>query len=116
MQGPDTYLRDLGISLACPVHPERPAVIDAEHRAFVNWEAYYFSDAQARAEFADAPLHFAGRLTDPVTHRRFVATDASPRRDYGERVYYFASDQTVARFDADPDAYATPMPGMVEMR
>jgi YHS domain-containing protein len=116
VQGPDTYLRDMGISLECAVYPERPAKIDADHRAFVNWEAYYFSDAQARAEFAAAPYRFATRLTDPVTHQRFVATDASPRRDYGERVYYFGSDQTAARFDADPDAYATPLPGMVEMR
>jgi len=114
VQGPDTYLNALGISLECAVHADRPAVLDTDHRIFVNWEAFYVSDAGARAEFLEAPYRFAGRLTDPVSRERFLAGETSPRRDYGERIYYFASAQTLARFDADPDAYAMPMPGMME--
>ena len=116
MQGPDTYLRELGITLPCAVHAGRPAVLDAEHRVFVNWEAFYVSDAGARTAFEAAPYRYAGRLTDPVSRERFTAGETSPRRDFGERIYYFASAQTLAKFDADPDAYSTPMPGMMEKR
>lgn len=112
VQGPEQYLNELGVTLPCAVHPERTAVLDAGHCVFVDYEAYYVSDSQALEEFLEAPYRYAGRVTDPVSHERFVAGETSPRRDRAGRIFYFQSDETASRFDADPDAYATPMISM----
>lgn len=115
MQGPDPYLIDMGADLACVVHPDRDAVIDPAHRVFVNWETYYVSDDASRQTFMSAPYEYTGNVTDPISRARFTPTATSPRRDHGDRIFYFESDETLASFDADPDMYTTPMPGMVEM-
>jgi YHS domain-containing protein len=107
VKGPEPYLNDLGIAVACAVHPDREAVIDAAHRVFVNYETFYLSDAATRARFEAAPHEYAGKLTDPVSRARFIPSAGSPRREVGERVFLFASAETAARFDEDPERYAT---------
>lgn len=115
MQGPDPYLIDLGIMLACVVHPDRDAVIDSAHRIYVNWETYYVSDDASRETFMESPFQYTGNVTDPVSRVRFTPTAKSPRRDTDERIYYFASSETAQDFDSNPTEFTTPMPGMVEL-
>jgi YHS domain-containing protein len=112
VQGPDPYLQDLGITLSCAVDPSRPAVLDAAHRAFVNYEAYYFSDEAAMQKFMAEPYRYTGKVTDPVTRARFVPAAESPTRSYGGRLFYFMSQETVSAFDSNPARYGNPMPGM----
>jgi YHS domain-containing protein len=95
-------------SLSCPVHPERPARFENELRSFVNWEAYFFSDAAAKTSFDVEPWRWCGRVTDPVTRARFVPTETSPRAAHGGRPYFFQSDSTRTVFLADAERYAKP--------
>jgi YHS domain-containing protein len=112
VQGPEPYVLDLGLEFACAVHPDRGAVLDSRHRVFVNYETYYVSDSEALGEFQRAPHLYAGRVTDPVTRERFVVVASSMRREFGERIFYFASPASAETFDGDPEAYATPMIAM----
>jgi len=113
VQGPEVWLKELGIELACVVDPASPALLDPEHRVFVNWETYYLSRDAAVTAFRQTPWEFSGPVTDPVSRARFVPTAASPRRERGDRLFLFENGETLARFDADPAAYEMPMIGMV---
>jgi YHS domain-containing protein len=114
VQGPERYLLDLGIQLRCAVDPARPAVLDVAHRALVNHEAYYFSDQVALKSFVSAPYKFTGKVTDPVSLVRFVPSASSPSRSHGGRLFYFASNETASKFDADRATYGIPKPMMRE--
>ena len=116
MQGPEIWLDRLGVKLACAVDPESAAHLDADHRAFVNWETYFFSGPEAKAAFRQAPWEFCGLVTDPVSRVRFRPTARSPRRDREDRSFFFESDATVAKFDAGPEMYEKPMIGMVPVK
>ncbi len=83
-------------------------MLDAAHEARVNHETYYFSSPAARARFVADPLRWCGRVTDPVSERRFRPTAASPRASWRGRPYYFGSAATRDRFLADPARYAEP--------
>jgi len=98
----------------CAVDPQRETPIDAAHRIQVNQEFYYVADDAAKARFLDEPHRYTGQVTDPVTLKRFQPDASSPRRSFGGRLFYFESDETVARFDADPRTYGTPRTGMRE--
>jgi YHS domain-containing protein len=106
VQGPERYLKMHGISLACPVHPDRAAVLDSAHKAEVNHEVYFFSDQAALARFRANPLRYCGTVTDPVNRRRFRPTWFSPRYDFLGRPYFFTSRATRATFKAYPDSFA----------
>ncbi len=82
MQGPEIWLKQLGISVACVVDPNQPAILDVACRVFVNYEAYYLSSAEATGKFNQAPWRYTGLVTDPVTHQRFQPTSKSPSRTY----------------------------------
>ena len=112
MQGPEQYLNELGITLPCAVDSTRPAIVDAAHRALVNYEAYFVADAAALKAFVADPYRYTGKVTDPVSRARFVPTAQSPTRSYGGRLFYFSSTETASKFDSDPMQYGTPMPGM----
>jgi YHS domain-containing protein len=114
VQGPERYLNELGIELSCAVDPTRPAMIDTRHRALVNHEAYFFSDDAALRAFVAEPYRYTGRVTDPVSLARFAPTSSSPSRSHGGRLFYFESEETAARFDADRATYGTPKPMMRE--
>ena len=116
VQGPEQYLNELGVTLSCAVDPSRSAIIDAAHRALVNYEAYFFADEATKEAFMAEPYRFTGRVTDPVSRARFAPTSNSPVRSHGGRLFYFSSAETAATFDTDPGKYGTPMPGMREKR
>ena len=108
MQDPEHYIAELGLTFPCPVRPDLDAVIDVEHRAFVNHEVYFFSSREAAAEFDRRPLRYAGLVTDPVSGSRFGPSEISPFRRYDERPYYFQDRDTAEQFAADPERYARP--------
>lgn len=116
MQGPEPYLKDFNIQLRCAVDSTAQAILDPEHRAFVNHEVYYFSSDVARQRFEQSPYEFTGKVTDPVSLVRFQPTETSPSRTAAGRLFYFESTATVAQFDQDPAQYSTPKPGMREMK
>ena len=103
---------EMGATLADVVHPEVPAVIDVNHRAFVNYEVYYFSSAEALREFVSAPWKYTGRVTDPISTERFQPTAESPHRSFGGRLFFLQSTEHAAAFDSDPRTYGVPRPTM----
>ncbi len=110
MQGPEFYLNEMGISLPCAVYPDQSAVVDAEHRALVNYEAYYFGSREAQEAFVKEPWRYAGKVTDPVSRERFVPTPESPVRTYGGRIFFLQSAENAATFDGDPPRFGVPRP------
>lgn len=114
MKDPDTYLNDLGITLAGAVDPSQPAVIDAAHRVSVNWETYYVSSEANRERFLETPWAYTGEVTDPVGRVRFRPDAASPSRSYDGKQYLFSNEASAKQFDEDPAMYAEPMLSMVE--
>jgi len=109
VQDPEIHLNDLGISVPCPVDPGQSAVLDRDHRVFVNWETYYLSSPAAMAVFLAAPFAYTGKVTDPVTRSRFEPTADSPRQDHAGRLFFFRSGSAAGQFAAQPDSFATPM-------
>lgn len=116
MQGPERYLNELGATIPCVVDPSRPAVLDSAHRAFVNYETYFFCDDAAMKAFVAEPYRYTGKVTDPVSRERFVPAATSPVRSFGSRLFYFSSGQTASAFDADQARYGNLMPGMREKK
>ncbi|HEX5133664.1 MAG TPA: hypothetical protein VFX92_14410 [Candidatus Krumholzibacteria bacterium] len=104
----------MGATFPCAVHPAQAAIIDATHRAFVNYEVYYFSSEEALLTFAAEPWSYTGKVTDPVTRARFQPSAASPRRTLGGRLFYFENDANATTFDSDPSTYGIPRPTMHE--
>jgi YHS domain-containing protein len=113
VQGPEIWLNALGVTLPCAVDPQAQARLDVAHGAFVNWESYFVSGPAALAAFRQAPWEYCGVVTDPVSRARFRPTADSPRRDRGDRPFFFESEATLAAFGADPEKYEAPMIGMV---
>ena len=108
MQDPAFYLNEIGVELACCVEPSRPAVISDDYRVMIGFESFFFSDSTAlRAFFSELP-RFCGTLTDPVTKERFHPDSESPRFDYNNRTYLFASESSYSMFKAMPDMYYLP--------
>lgn len=102
-------------SLRCPVNPKQAARFENELRSYVNYEAYFFSEAKAKKKFEQQPWKWCGRVTDPITRERFVPAKKSPQTAYGGRPYFFRSDSTRAVFLADAERYAKPRP-MAQMK
>ncbi len=96
----------------CVVSPHRNAVVDADHRIFVNHEVFYVAGEDERERFVADPLKYCGILTDPVTRQRFEPTSSCPRLDHAGRMFYFLSDSTETVFASDPEMYAYPKYGM----
>ncbi len=116
MKGPEPYLNDFHIQLPCCVDSTQLAILDPDHRAFVNHEVYFFSSDAARDRFNAEPYRYTGWVTDPVSLIRFQPTSASQHRDAAGRLFYFDTDSTLAEFDRDPGQYSTPKPSMQEVR
>lgn len=87
------------------VYPKRKARIDSSMRRVIGHDIFYFSSAQAMRQFDRDPLRYVKRLSDPVTSDRFQVTSASPRADYKNRVYYFASTGERELFEAEREKY-----------
>jgi YHS domain-containing protein len=112
VQGPEIYLNQMGITLSCAVHADQSSLLDAQHRARVNYEVFYFSSDQALADFVSDPVRYVGRVTDPVTRHRFEPTASSPTRSYDGRLFYFETAENRTTFDGDPGMYGKPRTGM----
>lgn len=106
MKDPEKFLKEQNIRLACPVNGGRPGLTDPQHRAWVNHELFYFSDAAAKQKFLRQPLRYCGQITDPVTRHRFQPTARSPRYDYQGRLYLFENRLSLRTFVALPDSFA----------
>jgi YHS domain-containing protein len=111
-------MRNLKIEVPCVVYPNRKARIDSSLRRKIGHDLFYFSSAQAMRLFDRNPARYVKALSDPVTISRFKVTRATPRLEYRERAYYFASDSTRHAFEADREKYrdrraAAPVMGML---
>ncbi len=108
MQDPEKYLNQLQITLPGAVDSDAAAVVDGDHKRYVNWEVFFFSSREMRGKFEGAPLEYCGVVTDPVTKVRFRPDTQSPRFDYEGRPYYFTSRATMEQFRSMPAALADP--------
>ncbi len=115
MQGPEIFLNDLGLTVNCVVNTGQKAQLDTDHRIFVNWETYYFSDREAIKKFKKSAYKYTGQLTDPVSAQRFQPDKKSAFRQFDGRLFFFQSKDNALAFDADPKAFVTPMVGMKKM-
>jgi YHS domain-containing protein len=106
VKDPESYINSRKVEIPCAVHPEQKAIVTPEMRVRLNHEIFYFSSAKARREFLANPLHYCGKLTDPVNHDRFAPNAKSPHTTFDDRTYYFEADSTYQRFKADPEPYA----------
>ena len=122
MQDPQIQLKELGIGLPDAIDPNREAVLDAEHRSFVDYETFFFADDADKRRFDADPTASCGILTDPVTKKRFRPGGDSLRSSYAGRAYVFFDAASKAAFEKAPDEYARPnydkleIPGMPMMR
>jgi YHS domain-containing protein len=104
-QNPERYLREMKVSVRCPVRPARRAIFDSSLRMMLNQDIYFFSSMTAMKLFRKDPLRYCGTLTDPVSRDRFLPTKASPHVTFRGRDYYFAADSTLARFQEQPERF-----------
>lgn len=102
---PEKYLIEMHATFRCPVHPSRQAILDSSLRARVNHDIFFFSTVASKNLFLKNPLRYVKTLTDPVSFARFHPTKASPHAAFRGREYYFASDSTLARFQAEPEQW-----------
>jgi YHS domain-containing protein len=118
VQDPQIQLQELGLSVADVLNPKMPAVLDAAHRSFVNYETFFFADEADKRRFDADPTASCGILTDPVTKERFRPGSDSPRTTFDGRAYYFLSEANKTAFEKNPEAIARPnydaimVPGM----
>ena len=108
MQDPAGFMNALDLSVDCLVRKRRPAVIDEEHWARVNYEIYFFADGEGMRRFLDRPHKYCGIVTDPVSQERFRPVEDSPRIDRKGIPYYFLSDSTMAVFEEHAESLALP--------
>jgi YHS domain-containing protein len=106
VKGPEPFILAQRLSFPCPVHRNRPAVIDSTLRVQLNYEIYYFSDRAARERFLRNPISYCGFLTDPVSRVRFRPKRSSLKTVYQGREYFFVDPSTRATFLALPDSFA----------
>jgi YHS domain-containing protein len=100
------FLEQERIALRDPVDPSRTASLDPALRTFVNYEIFFFADEVTKAAFDADPTRWCGRVTDPVSQRRFLPAPMPLSRTYMDRLYYFESDATLEAFEATPDSFA----------
>jgi YHS domain-containing protein len=109
VQGPEIWLNQLGITVACVVAPDQMAVLDEAHRVYVNYETYYLSSLEARQAFEREPWRYTGLVTDPVSGERFQPGHNSLSVTHEGRLFYFSSRETAETFGAEPKSFATPV-------
>lgn len=115
MQDPQIQLKELGIAVADPVDPRRPAVLDVAHRSFVNYETFFFADEADKRRFDADPTASCGVLTDPVSKRRFRPASDAPRTTFGGRAYLFIDEAGKEAFEKSPEAFAIPNYDRIEI-
>jgi YHS domain-containing protein len=121
VQDPQIQLLELGITVPDALDPGKVAVLDTAHRAFVNYETFFFADEDDKRRFEADPTASCGILTDPVTKQRFRPGGDSPRGEFAGRMYVFFDAASKSTFDKAPEAFARPnydaieVPGMPAM-
>lgn len=108
MQDPQIQLQELGIAVPDALDRRKAAVLDAAHRSFVNYEAFFFADEGDKRRFDADPAGSCGVLTDPVTKQRFRPGSDAPRMEFAGRTYFFFSAESKAAFEQTPDTFARP--------
>ena len=88
-----------------PVDPTELRSLDPALRARVNGEIYRFSRPGTLRRFTVAPALYCGLLRDPVTGQRFWPSTRSPRLQWKDGPYFFASDSTRSVFAGTPARY-----------
>jgi YHS domain-containing protein len=99
---PEKYLDKVG---DCPVLHNPVAKVAADGRLVVNNQLYYFCCAGCKEGFLQSPAHLK-KLEDVVTQEVFTVGDSSPRVDYQGQHYLFATADSKAAFEKNPDKYA----------
>ena len=121
MEDPQIQLQELGIAVPDALDPRKPAVLDAAHRSFVNYETFFFAFEGDKRRFDADPTAACGILTDPVTKQRFRPGSDAPRTEFGGRTYLFFTAASKAEFEKSPETFARPnydaieVPGMPSM-
>jgi YHS domain-containing protein len=106
VQAAEFLLEHMSRTLYDPVDPHSIGSLDTTLRARVNGEIYRFAGKGTLAKFRREPLRWCGILRDPVTGVRFFPDRWSPRVDYRDGPYFFASDSAAGAFKSDPERYA----------
>lgn len=104
-QDPERYLKALNIEPPSLFQKGKKAILDSSLRYRIGFEIYYFSSRAEMDRFKKDPLSYCGVLTDPVTMARFRPTAKSPRIEYAQRLYYFASDSSRVAFLGKPEKH-----------
>jgi YHS domain-containing protein len=111
-------LQELGIAVPDALDARKPAVLDAAHRSFVDYETFFFANEDDKRRFDADPTASCGILTDPVSKDRFRPGSDSPRGSFDGRAYVFFSEANKLAFEKTPEAFARPnydhiaVPGM----
>jgi YHS domain-containing protein len=108
VQDAHLFLNAKGIELRDYLDDRRPARLDAMHGVRINYESYYFADLESRGSFLADPVRYCGQVTDPVTKKRFLPREGSPRTRHGEVLFFFQSWAGLERFELRPESYALP--------
>src|SRR5258706_1447946 len=106
VEDPERYLNELEVTVPDLMDSSRTAVLEFGTRSRVNFETFFFAEAGEKQRFDADPTRYAGLLVDPVSRVRFHPSPRSPRFDFRNRPFYFASDATRAAFAATPDSFA----------
>lgn len=102
---PDFALFHMQRALWDPVDPAALGSLAPNLRARVNGEIYRFANPHTLERFVAAPVLYCGLLRDPVTGARFWPSTHSPRLQWRDGPYFFASDSTRQAFAAAPSKY-----------
>lgn len=109
VQGPEIWLKNLGLEVPCVVDKDKPALLDVEHRVFVNYETYFLSSDKAREKFLAEPWRYTGPVTDPSSRQRFVPDAHSLRLEHNGRIFFFRSAETLVAFQGAADSLSVPV-------
>lgn len=114
MQGPEPFVKKLGVVLPGIVDPKTTAVLDSSHRVTVNGHFYWTSSLENLAIFRANAHEYTGPLLEPNSHEWFTPTWTSARRDVDGEILYFQSDESAQRFDNDGARPVRHIPGHLE--
>jgi YHS domain-containing protein len=102
---PEFALFHLQRSLWDPVDLTQVGSLSEALHARVNGEPYRFAGPETLRRFREDPALYCGLLRDPVTGMRFWPGARSPRAEWKDGPYFFASDSTFAEFERAPQRY-----------
>lgn len=103
VKAPEKYLRKL--QQQCPVRGLK-GTPKKSNRLVVNGGLYYFCCTACPNEFLKNPGDYSAPLKDPVTGEKFSLTADGPRLKVGDAYWYFSTEESMAKFKADPAKYS----------